>query len=120
MAAILKKISDGRRHVHDFLKKSYFIFYKYHQGLVFCKHPNLYRRLILEEEKIKKKKSFFSFFEGGPDFRGGARGSPLKIGNPKMGLKGVKYIQTKSQEVSKSQSQYKQSSISCLQGGFHN
>ena len=57
--------------------------------LFFCKHPNLYRRLILEEKIQKKKKNpFFSFFEGRPDFRWGARGSPLKIGNPKMALKG--------------------------------
>ena len=29
------------------------------------KYPNLYRRLILEEDKTKKKIFFFSFFEGG-------------------------------------------------------
>ena len=32
------------------------------------------------------------------NFQGGARGSPLKVGNPQMGLKGGQYIATKSQE----------------------
>merc|ERR1711895_201097 len=76
MAAILKKISDGGRHVHDFVKKSYFIFYKYNQGLVFCKHPNLYRRLILEKEKIY---FFFSFLRGDQISEGGLGGPPLNL-----------------------------------------
>ena len=38
-----EKNSDGRRHIHIFLKKSYFIFYKYHQGLVFGKNFNFVR-----------------------------------------------------------------------------
>ena len=38
-----KKISAGRQYIHDFFKKSYFIFYIYHQGLVFCKIFNFFR-----------------------------------------------------------------------------
>lgn len=35
---------------------------------------------------------------GYPNFRGGARGSPLKVGNPKTGLKGGQYMASKSKD----------------------
>ena len=54
------------------LKKSYFIFYKFNQGLVFCKHPNFQRR----KSFIRRKNSnfFLKFHSKNPKFFKGGQG----------------------------------------------
>ena len=96
MAAILKKNSDGRRHIHNFFKNSYFIFYKYNQGLVFWGISKNFRTIfsIRSNFFLLLFLYFLFFLRGDQIFEGGLGGPPLIIGNPKMGLSGGQYVKT--------------------------